>query len=140
MNYYQDGSDYIPGHNKPLLLRTINNGGWILSKRITDDTITPDKLDPLCRTATEACHYYCSVKKDCPLYNAAFPNRDWSTNSGPIRNSRIVVSDNSISNNPKIGVDKMITHVMKLENEIKELNDHIKLQNACINQLDNTID
>ena len=75
MNYYQDTTDYIPGSNKPILLRTINNEGWILSERITDDKITPDKIDPACSVATEACHYYCSMKKDCPLYKKAFPNR-----------------------------------------------------------------
>ena len=74
MNYYQDTADYIPGSNKPILLRTINNGEWILSERITDDKITPDKTNN-CVCATEGCHYFCNEREDCPLYDATFPNR-----------------------------------------------------------------
>ena len=29
MNYYRDGSDYVPGHNKPLLVRNyLPVNGW----------------------------------------------------------------------------------------------------------------
>ena len=71
MNYYQDTSDYIPGANKPILLRTINNEGWAPSGRIQDNKISPDKLND-CTIATEACHFFCSVKNECPLYKKVF--------------------------------------------------------------------
>jgi len=77
MNYYRDGSDYIPGSSNPITLAEFGHmlGLDIDPKEEVKKDIDPKDIDPKCTTATESCFWNCSVKNDCSLYNAAFPHR-----------------------------------------------------------------